>query len=39
MTGSGIPFAWHSKVKWFPATGVDVGVIEIESIDGGTIHR
>ncbi len=36
MIGSGIPLALHSKVKWLPAIGVDVGVIDIESIDGGT---
>jgi len=34
--GSGIPFAWHSNVKWLPITGVDVGLIEIDSIVGGT---
>ncbi len=36
IIGSGIPSALHSKVKWLPAIGVDVGVIEIESIVGGT---
>ncbi len=36
IIGSGIPSALHSKVKWLPAIGVDVGVIDIESIVGGT---
>ncbi len=36
IIGSGMPLALHSKVKWLPAIGVDVGVMDIESIVGGT---